>query len=163
MFYSIAGYEPQTKQFKSRVQNYANALSDIAQIIVSGLSVTLVALGALTMPALSDQPTTNHDTRASVPPQDLNTPRIVSALRDAGRLGSAQEPRYGARSWSPAGWIRCRQRLPLKATCLRQSGARRLHDREESPSRPYPGFYLCGNLYRPHGASVTAHPDILAS
>ncbi len=125
------------------------------------LSVAVVALGALIMPAHSDQPITNRDTRASVPPQNLDTPRVFPHYAT---LADWEKRRTEIRRQIlvSCGLYPMPAKTPLKPHVFGKV-ERDGYTIEKVAIQTYPGFYLCGNLYRPHGASNTTavHPGVL--
>jgi dienelactone hydrolase len=133
------------------------------------LALCVLACGALEANAMPQEPRApaprrlpEKDTRASVPPRDLNTRRAF--------------PGYATRAeWETRRDYLCRQirislglyplppRPPLKA---------RIFDRVERDGytiekvyfQTHPGFYLAGNLYRPFGKQAKApYPGVLVA
>ena len=130
--------------------------------------VAVVALGALIMPALSDQPSPGQskvfrDTRAAVPPQNLDTPRSFphyATLEDWERRRSDIRRQILV----SCGLDPLPPKTPLKPHVFGKV-ERDGYTIEKVAIQTYPGFYLCGNLYRPHGASAGSvrHPGVLVA
>jgi dienelactone hydrolase len=131
--------------------------------------VLLGAPGAPTMPAESDPsisaalPAT--DTRALLPPRDLDTPRTFPTFTtradwEARRAFIRQQllVSFGLYPLPP--------KTPLKARLFGRM-ERDGYSIEKVTFQTYPGFYLAGNLYRPlhagHSEQSARHPGILVA
>ncbi len=96
-----------------------------------------------------------------VPPQNLDTPRTFPHYAT---LADWEKRRAEIRRQIlvSCGLYPLPPKTPLKAHVFGRV-ERDGYTIEKAAIQTYPGFYLCGNLYRPHGASITAgrHPGVL--
>lgn len=126
-----------------------------------GFSVAVGAIGALLMPAHSDQLPSSQDSRAVGPPQNLDTPRVFPHFST---LAEWEKRRTEIRRQIlvSCGLYPLPEKTPLKPHVFGRV-ERDGYTIEKVAIQTYPGFYLAGNLYRPHGTSITArkHPAVL--
>lgn len=122
-------------------------------LLLAAAALFMAAPGAPAMPVETQSPTANiqtlpdADTRAALPPQNLDTPRTFPAIPDRAAW-EARKARIRQQILVACGLAPLPPKTPLKA---------RLFDRVERDGytiekvafQTYPGFYLAGNLYRP--------------
>src|ERR1700722_12554341 len=110
------------------------------------------ALGASPMPAQPDDSVLTKDIRSIIPPQNLDTPRTFPHYAN---LAAWEKRRAEIRRQIlvSCGLDQMPPKTPLK-TQITGKVVRDGYTIEKVSIQTYPGFYLCGNLYRPHGASA---------
>ena len=129
------------------------------------VSTICLALGAIsnTMPATSEPiaADSNADHRAMLPPQNLDTPRSFPKFTSLTEWKKQREE-IRQRILVSCGLYPMPRKTPLKTRIFGRV-ARDGYTIEKVAFETYPGFYLAGNLYRPHGTSVNTnkHPGVL--
>lgn len=142
-------------------------LRSVLALWLAAAGAVMGAPGAPTMPAPSDS--SAHatlpaaDTRAAVPPRNLDTPRTFPMFHSRAEW-EAHRAAIRQQMLVSFGLYPLPPKTPLKA---------RIFDRVERDGytiekvtfQTYPGFYLAGNLYRPRGKSRDGgrHPGVLVA
>ncbi|HLK61246.1 MAG TPA: acetylxylan esterase [Chthonomonadaceae bacterium] len=123
------------------------------------MGVVMGTPGAPTMPvsAQSELPTT--DTRASVPPHNLDTHRTFPAFHSLAEW-EAKRDFIRQQILVSSGLYPLPPKTPLQARVF-DKVVRDGYTIEKAYFQTYPGFYLAGNLYRPLKAEGEKHPGVL--
>jgi dienelactone hydrolase len=131
---------------------------------ILGCATYLGTAGVFAMSTPADAVLTVEDTRATLSPQDLNSPRTFPKFSSLAEW-EARRAEIKRQILVSNGLYPMPKKTPLKAKITGRV-VRDGYTIEKVSLQTYPGFYLAGNLYRPiekHGEPDHAHPAVLVT
>ena len=128
-------------------------------LLLIGLGVVMGSPGAPTMPASAQPELPVTDTRAAIPPHNLDTHRAFPVYHSLAEW-EARRAYIRQQILVSCGLYPLPPKTPLKAKVF-DKVTRDGYTIEKAYFQTYPGFYLAGNLYRPLNPGAEKHPAVL--